>query len=98
MAICRAQISLHNEPVDKPVGLVMQGGKHLNGATRKQTALGEMLLSLTTSLTHISTFTSAEADAAVQEATSFKESKYTDISSAHMFYSATIETAGACDV
>ena len=96
-AIKRAHIPAHKEPT----GLVTQGGKRPDGATlipwSKDKALAwDVTVPDTYADSHISR-TSLEAGAAAKQAASLKNTKYSDITSTHVFYPIAIETAGSCD-
>ena len=97
-SIKRAQISAHKEPT----GLVSEGGKRPNGITMIPWARGKPLawdvtVPDTYAESHIIS-TSAEAAAVVKHAATIKTTKYSDITSIHIFYPISIETAGSWDV
>ena len=96
-AIKRAQVPAHTVPV----GLVTQGGKRSDDATLIPWAKGKPLawdvtLPDTFVDSHINS-TSTEAGPAAKQAATFKDSKYADIASTHLFFPVAIETADTYD-
>ena len=94
-AIKRAHISAHKEPT----GLVTHGGKRPDGATLIPWSKGKALawdvtVPDTYADSHISR-TSLDAGSAAKQAASLKNTKYSDITSTHVFYPIAIETAGS---
>ena len=95
--IKRAQVPAHKVPV----GLVTQGGKRPDGATLIPWAKGKPLawdvtVPDTFADSHINS-TSTEAGSAAKQAATFKDFKYADIASTHLFFPIAIETAGTYD-
>ena len=82
-------------------GLVTQGGKRPDGATLIPRSTGKALawdvtVPDTYANSHISR-TSLETGAAAKQAASLKNTKYTAITSTHVFYPIANETAGSWD-
>ena len=97
-SIKRAQIPTHTEPT----GNVSQGSKRPDGVTMIPWARGkplawDVIVSDTYVESHIIS-TSAEAGAAAKRAAAIKTTKFSDITSTHIFYPISIKTAGSWDV
>ena len=96
-AIKRAQVPAHKEPV----GLVTQGRERPDGATLIPWTKGKPLtwnvnVPDILSDSHIKS-TSAEAGSAAKQAATFKDFKYADIVSIHLFFPIAIDIAGTYD-
>ena len=96
-SIKRAQIPVRKEPTE-----LVSGGKQPDGVTmipcaREKPLAWDVTVPDTYAESHIIS-TSAEAGAAAKCAAAIKTTKYLDITSTHIFYPISIETAGSWEV